>query len=82
MARHKVAKCRPGLLHPVLSSLAQTVPLIAPSGPESCTIVHGLESPSAMARRGGNPEGEEGRKAKDAGGMAASNYYRERASPE
>lgn len=48
----------------------QTVPLIATSGPESCTIVHGLAN--------AGDQGDE--KAKDVGGMAASNYYREKGS--
>lgn len=63
-----------GLLHPVMSARAQTVPLIATSGPESCTIVHELGSARVgctLVPRGG--------KAKDAVGTAASNYYRERA---
>lgn len=33
-------KVSSGLLHPVLSAFTQTVPLIATSGPESCTSVH------------------------------------------
>lgn len=61
-------KVSSGLLHPVLSAFTQTVPLIATSGPESCTIVHELAN---AGDRGGG-------KAKDVGGIAASNYYRER----
>lgn len=67
MARHKVAKCRPGYCIR-LSALMQTVPLIATSGPN-------LARSSTVWE-----EGQGDGKAKDVGGMAASNYYRERGS--
>lgn len=63
-------KVSSGLLHSVLSAFTQTVHLIAMSDLESCTIVHELAN---VGDRGGG-------KAKDVGGMAASNYYRERGS--
>lgn len=71
MARHKVAKCRPGYCIQCCRLSLKQFPWLLRRAPNLAWSSTGWQT------RGTEGDG----KAKDVGGMAASNYYRERGGP-